>query len=137
MGVIKPEALSMLSCYHLGNSHVMSSMEAAGLHLKLAEGFGLSAADVAKVTKILLLALTSMDVLAKMCAVFSMLLALTLGEKAPAMTAFLEQCNDFWDNEESYDASRSGRNLPTASGRIPGSMLPTLPEQLCPCHDSQ
>ena len=43
-----------------------------------------------------------MDILAKMCAVFSMLLALTLGEKAPAMTAFLEQCNDFHNNEESY-----------------------------------
>ena len=60
----------MLSCYHLGNSHVMSSMEAAGLHLISTEGFGLSAADVAKVTKILLLALTSMDVLTKMCAFF-------------------------------------------------------------------
>ena len=99
---MKPEAFSMLSCYHLGNSHVMLSMEAAGLHLKSAEGFGLSASDVAKVTKILLLALTSMDVLAKMCAAFSMLLALTLGEKAPATTAFLQQCNDFHHNEESY-----------------------------------
>ena len=92
----------MLVCYHLGNLHVMSSMEAASLHLKLAKGFGLSTADVAKVTKILLLAPTSMDVLTKMCAVFSMLLALTLGEKALATTAFLEQCNNFRDNEESY-----------------------------------
>ena len=40
MGVMKPEAFSMLLCYHLGNLHVMSSMEAAGLHLKLAEGLG-------------------------------------------------------------------------------------------------
>ena len=85
-----------------GSYEAMLSMEAASLHLKLAEGFGLSAADVAKVTKILLMALTSMDVLTKMCAVFSMLLALTLGEKAPATTAFLEQCNDFHDNKESY-----------------------------------
>ena len=88
MGVMKPEAFSVLSCYHLGNLHVMSSMEAAGLHLKSTEGFGLSAANVAKATKILLLAPTLMVILAKMCAVFSMLLALTLGEKAPAMTAF-------------------------------------------------
>ena len=25
-----------------------------------------------------------------------------LGEKPPATMAFLEQCHDFWDNEESY-----------------------------------
>ena len=41
----------MLLCYNLGNSHVMLSMEAAGLHLKLAKGFGLSAADVAEGNK--------------------------------------------------------------------------------------
>ena len=79
----------MLACYHLGNSHVTLSMEAAGLHLKSAKGFGLSDADVAKATKILLLAPNLMDILAKMCSIFSMLPALALGEKAPAMTTFL------------------------------------------------
>ena len=48
--------------------------------------------------KVLLLALHSMDVLAKMCAIFTMLLAMALREKAPATTAFLDQCNDFRNN---------------------------------------
>ena len=67
----------------------------------LPKGFGLSDTDVAKGTKILLLAPNSMDTQAKMCSIFSMLLALMLGEKAPATMAFLEQCHNFWDNKES------------------------------------
>ena len=98
MGIMKPEAFSMLTCYHLASSHTMSSMEAAGLHLKSAKGFGLSDADVAKATKVILLAPQSMDMLVKMCAVFAMLL-LTFGEKAPMTTAFLNQCNDFRDKQ--------------------------------------
>ena len=43
-----------------------------------------------------------MDLLAKMCAIFAMLLALTLGKKAPATTTFLDQCNDFCDNKDLY-----------------------------------
>ena len=92
----------MLACYHLASSHTMSSMDAAGLHLKSANGFGLSDADVAKATKVILLAPQSMDMLAKMCAVFAMLLALTFGDKAPMTTTFLDQCHDFRDNEDSY-----------------------------------
>ena len=52
----------------------MSCMEVAGLYLKSTKGFGLSDADVTKVTKIILLAPNSMDLLAKMCSIFSMLL---------------------------------------------------------------
>ena len=99
---MKPEAFSMLACYHLASSHTMSSMDAAGLHLKSAEGFSLSDADVAKVTKVILLAPQFMDMLAKMCAVFAMLLALTFGKKAPVTTTFLDQCHNFRDNEDWY-----------------------------------
>ena len=52
------------------------NVETASLHLKSAKGFGLLDADVAKATKVILLALQSMDMLAKMCTVFAMLLAL-------------------------------------------------------------
>ena len=99
---MKPEAFSMLACYHLASSHTMLSMDAAGLHLKSAEGFGLSDADVAKATKVILLAPQSKDMLANMCAVFAMLLALTFGKKAPVTTAFLDQCHNFRDNEDSF-----------------------------------
>ena len=92
----------MLTCYHLASSHTMLSMDATGLHLKSAKGFGLSDADVAKAMKVILLVPHSMDMLAKMCAIFAMLLALALGEKAPATTAFLDQCNDFCNNEDSF-----------------------------------
>ena len=53
MGIMKPEAFSMLACYHLASSHTMSSMDTAGLHLKAAKCFGLSDADVAKATKVI------------------------------------------------------------------------------------
>ena len=102
MGIMKPKAFSMLACYHLASSHTMLSMDAAGLHLKSAEGSGLSDADVAKATKVILLLPWSMDMLAKLCTIFAMLLALALGKKAPATTTFLDQCNDFHDNEDSY-----------------------------------
>ena len=102
MGIMKPEAFSMLACYHLASSHTMLSMEATGLHLKSAKGFGLSDADVAKATKVILLAPQSMDMLAKMCTVFTMLLALTFGEKAPMTTTFLDQCNYFHNKDDLY-----------------------------------
>ena len=102
MGVMKPEAFSMLSCYHLGNLHVMSSMEAARLAPKIGQGVWALCSRCSEGNKNPL-AGTNLDghPHQDVCCFFHVTGTDSRGE-GPGHDSLLEQCNDFHNNEELY-----------------------------------
>jgi len=91
MDLNQPKAFSILAMFHLAatatSSFTLSGEEEVRLHLKSTEGLGLSDADIAKATKILLVAPTNADMLAKMLGVMMCVLSTILGEAAPLSKA--------------------------------------------------
>jgi len=113
----QPEAFSLLALFHLPatatSSFTLSGEEEARLHLKSMEGLGLWDADIAKATKILLVAPTNADMLAKTLGVMTCVLSTILGEAAPLLKATTQWVDNIGEHKMTYN------NMTRASPAFP------------------
>jgi len=101
-----PEPFSLLAMFHLAASatstRLVSGIDEVSLHLKSVEGLGLSDADIAKATKLMLVAPTDINMLAKMLGVFTCVTGAIFGETAPLTKAMGDWVDHMTMKETAY-----------------------------------
>jgi len=85
------------------SSFTLMGEEEVRLHLKSTEGLGLLDADITKAAKILLVAPTNADMLAKMLGVMTCVCGTIMGESAPLPKAMAQWVDHIGGNETTYN----------------------------------
>jgi hypothetical protein len=100
------EAFSILACYHWGASAgeaaKLGGNDAMSMHLRMAEGNGISKADVKKATKVVLLAPKDIDVLSKQIGVFLVMCQVIFGTNSDIVKELTGWVDHILANETTY-----------------------------------
>ena len=101
-----PDAFSILACYHWGSSAgevaKLGGNDAMSMHLCIAEGNGISKADIKKATKVVLLAPKDIDILNKQNGLFSVMCQVIFGTNSNIVKELTGWVDHILGNETTY-----------------------------------
>jgi hypothetical protein len=101
-----PDAFSILACYHWGSSAgevaKLGGNDAMSMHLCIAEGNGISKADIKKATKVVLLAPKDINILNKQNGLFSVMCQVIFGTNSNIVKELTGWVDHILGNETTY-----------------------------------